>query len=96
MGLLDDLFWNVGPDLPAFSGRRARRVLREGEADGAEVVGIEVERRTSRTVEPEYRYALDVRSAAGSRGWASVSDSRRATTPTSEPSFGCASARSAS
>ena len=65
MGLLDDLLWNVGPDLPAFSGRRARRVPREGEACNAEVVGIEVEQSTSRTVEPEYRYALDVRSAAG-------------------------------
>jgi hypothetical protein len=46
MGLLDDLLCNVGPDLPAFSGRRARRVLRQGEACDAEVVGIEVERRT--------------------------------------------------
>jgi len=55
MGLLDDLLWNVRPDLPAFSGRRARRLLREGEACDAEVVGIEVERSTSGdTVEPEY------------------------------------------
>ena len=47
MRLLDDPLWNVGPDLPAFSGRRARRLLREGEACDAEVVGIEVERSTS-------------------------------------------------
>jgi hypothetical protein len=65
MGLLDDLLWNVGPDLPALSGRRARRVLREGEACDAQVVGIEVERDTSDTVEPEYRYALDVRAPTG-------------------------------
>ena len=56
MGLLDDLLWNVGPDLPAFSGRRARRLLREGEACDAEVVGIEVERSAiGDTVEPEDR-----------------------------------------
>jgi hypothetical protein len=44
-------------------------VLRDGEACEAEVVGIEVERSTSGgTVEPEYRYAFDVRSAARGAG----------------------------
>jgi hypothetical protein len=55
-GTARHLLWNVGPDVPAFSGRRARRVLREGEACDAEVVGIEVEGSASGdTVEPEYR-----------------------------------------
>jgi hypothetical protein len=84
MGLLDT--WNVGPDLPALSGGRARRVLREGEACDAEVVGIEVE--AARAATPSSpstgtRSTSDRRPA--SRAWASASGSRRATTPASGP-----------
>jgi len=43
-GLLDDLLWNLGPEMPTFVGRRARKVLREGTAAEATVVGIRVER----------------------------------------------------
>jgi hypothetical protein len=66
MGLLDDVLWNLGPELPTLAGRRARRVLRDGESSEAAIVGILVERTTDgETIEPEYRYALDVRTGFG-------------------------------
>ncbi len=66
MGLLDDLLWNAGPELPTLVGRRAGRVLRKGEATEATIVGLQVERTTDGdSVEPEYRYALDVRTGLG-------------------------------
>jgi hypothetical protein len=66
MGLLDDVLWNLGPEVPTLAGRRAARVLREGEASDATIVGILVERTSDETsVEPEYRYALDVRTGFG-------------------------------
>jgi hypothetical protein len=66
MGLLDDVLWNLGPEVPTLAGRRARRVLRDGEASEATIVGIRVERTTDgETIEPEYRYALDVRTGFG-------------------------------
>jgi hypothetical protein len=66
MGVLDDLLWNIGPEMPTLVGRRAGRVLRKGESSEATIVGIRVERTTDGdSVEPEYRYALDVRSGLG-------------------------------
>lgn len=62
MGVLEYVNW-PGTGLTLI-GRRARRVLRKGEAGTATITGIEVERRTSSeaAAEPIYRYALDVRS----------------------------------
>jgi hypothetical protein len=66
MGLLDDLFWNIGPEGPNLVGRRARRVLSKGESADATIVGVLVERTTDGdTVEPEYRYALDLHTGLG-------------------------------
>jgi hypothetical protein len=66
MGLLDDVLWNLGPEVPTLVGRRAGRVLRKGEPAEATIVGLLVERTTDGdTVEPEYRYALDVRTGLG-------------------------------
>ncbi len=66
MGLLDDVLWNLGPEMPTLAGRRAARVLRKGEASEATIVGILVERTTDgESIEPEYRYALDVRTGFG-------------------------------
>jgi hypothetical protein len=66
MGLLDDLLWNIGPEMPTLVGRRAGRVLRKGESSEATIVGILVERTTDgHSTEPEYRYALDVRTGLG-------------------------------
>lgn len=66
MGLLDDVLWNLGPELPTLAGRRAARVLSKGEASEAAIVGILVERTTDgELIEPEYRYALDVRTGFG-------------------------------
>ena len=66
MGLLDDVLWNLGPDMPTLAGRRAARVLSKGEASDATIVGILVERTSDETrVEPEYHYALDVRTGFG-------------------------------
>jgi hypothetical protein len=66
MGLLDDVLWNLGPEVPTLVGRRAGRVLRKGEASEATIVGILVERTTDGdSTEPEYRYALDVRNGLG-------------------------------
>ena len=66
MGLLDDVLWNLGPEVPTLAGRRAARVLRKGESSEATIVGILVERTADENrVEPEYRYALDVRTSFG-------------------------------
>ena len=66
MGLLDDVLWNLGPEVPTLAGRRAARVLRKGEASEATIVGILVERTSDETrIEPEYHYALDVRTGFG-------------------------------
>jgi hypothetical protein len=66
MGLLDDVLWNLGPEVPTLAGRRAARVLRKGESFEATIVGILVERTTDgELIEPEYRYALDVRTGFG-------------------------------
>jgi hypothetical protein len=66
MGLLDDVLWNLGPEVPTLAGRRAAHVLRKGESSEAMIVGILVERTSDETrIEPEYHYALDVRTGVG-------------------------------
>jgi hypothetical protein len=52
--------------MPTLAGRRAAKVLRKGEASDATIAGILVERTSDETrVEPEYHYALDVRTGFG-------------------------------
>ena len=66
MGLLDDVLWNLGPEVPTLAGRRAARVLSKGEPSEALIVGILVERTADENrIEPEYHYALDVRTGFG-------------------------------
>ncbi len=62
VGLLDDLFWHVGPTGPQIAGRRGGRVLQEGQEGEATVVGIRTDRSgDDDSTDPPYTWALDVR-----------------------------------